>query len=203
MTSKVTNLPQRPVIIGITGASGAALGQRAVDLLLSMNVPVILICSNAGRVVWNAEMEESFGAALERWSSWPIFTHYHIGDITAPIASGTFSTTGMLIIPCSAGTLAAISHGLSDNLIRRAADVTLKENRRLVLVVRETPLSVIHLENMLSLARLGVTIMPPEPAYYLRPTTIIEANDFIASRAVESLGLTEALPDQLRYKGPK
>lgn len=202
MTSKVTNLTQKPVIVGITGASGAALGQRTVDLLLSMNVPVILICSNAGRVVWNEEMEESFGAVLERWNSWSIFSHYHIGDIRAPIASGTFSTMGMLIIPCSAGTLAAISHGLSDNLIRRAADVTLKENRKLVLVVRETPLSVIHLENMLSLARLGVTIMPPEPAYYLRPTTIIEANEFIASRAVESLGLVDALPDQLRYNGP-
>ena len=102
MTSKVTNLPQRPVIIGITGARGAALGQRAVDLLLSMNVPVILICSNAGRVVWNAEMEESFGAALERWSSWPIFTHYHIGDITAPIASGTLAMAGLSRISTAA-----------------------------------------------------------------------------------------------------
>ena len=188
-----------PIVIGITGASGSALAQRTVDELLGREAPVILVCSPAGRMVWQEEMEESFGDALERWRDFPYFTYYSIGEMKAPIASGTVATGGMAIVPCSMSTLAAIAHGMADNLIRRAADVTLKEGRRLVLVPRETPLSPIHLENMLTLARLGVTILSPEPAFYLHPRTVEDVVEFIAGRTLSALGIPDALPEHLRY----
>ncbi|MSQ40082.1 MAG: UbiX family flavin prenyltransferase [Dehalococcoidia bacterium] len=189
-----------PIVVGITGGSGALLAQRAVDQLLASDVPVALACSAAGRMVWQEEMDEPFGAALERWRRSSLFTTYAVGELKAPIASGTFPTAGMLVVPCSMNTLAAIAHGLSDNLIRRAADVTLKEGRKLVLVPRETPLSAIHLENMLALARMGVTILSPEPAFYLHPQSIDDVVAFIVGRALNALGVPNALPDHLRYQ---
>ena len=189
-----------PIIVGITGASGAVLAQHTVDKLLSREIPVILVCSPAGRMVWQEEMEESFGAALERWQESPHFTSYAIGEMKAPIASGTVPASGMVIVPCSMNTLAAIAHGMADNLVRRAADVTLKEGRKLVLVPRETPLSPIHLENMLTLARLGVTILSPEPAFYLHPQTVDDIVEFIVGRALNALGVPGALSEHLRYQ---
>ena len=138
-TSEVADLL---VVIGITGASGAALARATVDLLLERGTRVIASASSASRVVWNQELDESFGAALERWKDGSDFRYYASGDLKAPIASGTFPTMGMAVVPCSMATVAAIAHGLSDNLIRRAADVCLKERRNLVLVPRETPLSL-------------------------------------------------------------
>ena len=158
------------MIVGISGASGSALAERTISALLEREVPVIATCTNAGRMVWQEEMETPFNSAVAQWEESPHFTYHAIGDLKAPIASGTTRTSGMVIVPCSTGTLAAIAHGLSSNLLQRAADVCLKERRRLVVVPRETPLSPIHLENMLALARLGVTVLPPEPAFYLRPT---------------------------------
>ena len=107
----------------------------------------------------------------------------------------------MAVVPCSMGTIAAIAHGLADNLLRRAADVCLKERRPLVLVPRETPLSAIHLENMAALARLGATVLPPLPAFYLRPRSIDDVVDFVAERTLMALGLTDALPGDMRYEG--
>jgi 4-hydroxy-3-polyprenylbenzoate decarboxylase len=153
-------------------------------------------------MVWQEEMEESFGAALERWGDSGNFTYYPNGELRAPISSGTFPTRGMAIVPCSMATVAAIAHGLSDNLIRRAADVCLKEKRPLVLVPRETPVNAIHLENMASLARLGVTILPPEPPFYLRPQTIEDVVDYIVQKTLVALGLAEHLPPEMRYTGP-
>lgn len=192
-----------PVVVGITGASGSALAGGVIEQLLALGVPVVATASAAARMVWQEEIEESFGAALERWNDSGDFTYYPVGDLKAPIASGTFPTLGMVVVPCSMATLAAISHGLSDNLVRRAADVCLKEGRKLVVVPRESPLNAIHLENMASLARLGVTILPPEPAFYLRPQTIEEVVDFVAQRALTALGVTDALPPHMRYEGPK
>ncbi len=189
-----------PIVVGVTGGSGAPLAQRAVDELLARQVPVILVCSAAGRMVWQEEMDEPYSAALERWRRSPLFTTYAVGELKAPIASGTFPTAGMVVVPCSMNTLASIAHGLSDNLIRRAADVTMKEGRKLVLVPRETPLSAIHLENMLALARLGVTILSPEPAFYLHPQSIDDVVAFIVGRALHALGVPNALPDHLRYQ---
>ncbi len=189
-----------PIVVGVTGGSGTVLAQRAVDELLARQIPVALVCSAAGRMVWQEEMDEPFGAALERWHRSPHFTSYAIGEMKAPIASGTFATGGMVILPCSMTTLAAIAHGFSDNLIRRAADVTIKEGRKLVLVPRETPLSAIHLENMLTLVRLGAVVLPPEPAFYLRPQSMDDVVAFLVGRALHALGVPDALPDHLRYQ---
>ena len=194
---------RRPVVVGITGASGAVLARSTIDQLLSMNVPVIATASSAGRMVWQEEMDESFGEDLERWSDNGHFTYYATGDLKAPIASGTFPTLGMVVVPCSMATVAAIAHGLSDNLLRRAADVCLKERRPLVLVPRETPLNAIHLENMASLARLGVAILPPEPPFYLKPQTISDVVDFVVQRVLSALGVIEALPESMQYEGPE
>lgn len=193
----------RPVVVGISGASGSAIANRFIDTLLGMGAPVIATASSAARMVWQEEMEFSFGEALEQWRSAGDFTYYAPGDLRAPISSGTFTTHGMAVVPCSMSTVAAIAHGFSDNLIRRAADVCIKERRPLTLVPRETPLSAIHLENMASLARLGVTILPPEPPFYLKPQSLDEVVDFVVSRALASLGLLDALPDSMRYEGPE
>ena len=191
-----------PVVIGISGASGSVLASATIDRLLSKGLPVIATASSSARMVWEEEMDESFGAALERWSDSGAFTYHAIGDLRAPIASGTFPTQGMAIVPCSMATVAAIAHGISDNLIRRAADVCLKERRTLVLVPRETPLNAIHLENMAALARLGVTILPPEPPFYLRPQTLDDLVGFVAQRTLAALGVIDALPQHMRYEGP-
>ena len=188
-----------PVVIGISGASGSALADGTIERVLDMELPVIATASPAARMVWREEMDESFGDAMERWLDSGDFTYYSIGDMTAPIASGTFPVQGMAVVPCSMATVAAIAHGLADNLLRRAADVCLKERRRLVLVPRETPLNAIHLENMASLARLGATILPPQPAFYLRPKSIGDVVDFLVERTLLALGLTEALPEAMRY----
>ena len=191
----------RPVVVGISGASGSALARTTIDRLLTMEQPVIATASAAARIVWREEMDESFGDALERWVDSGDFTYYPNGDLAAPIASGTFPILGMAIVPCSMATVAAVAHGLSDNLLRRAADVSLKERRPLVLVPRETPLSAVHLENMASLARLGATILPAQPAFYLRPQSIGDVMDFVAERTLMALGLIDALPDGMRYEG--
>ena len=191
-----------PVVVGITGASGSVLARETIDKLLLADVPVAATATAAGRMVWQEEMDESFGATLERWSDSPIFSYYAAGDLRAPIASGTFPTQGMAIVPCSMTTLAAVATGLSDNLPRRAADVCLKERRPLVIVPRETPLNAIHLENMASLARLGVTVLPPMPAFYLRPETVDQVVDFVVQRTLAALGITDTLPESMQYGGP-
>ena len=191
-----------PVVIGITGASGSALAGATIDTLLNSGTPTIVSASSAARIVWQEEMDESFGTALERWSDSDLFQFYPPQQINAPIASGSFPTRGMAIVPCSMATLAAIAHGMADNLIRRAADVCLKERRPLALMTRETPLSAIHLENMTKLARLGVTIMPPDPPFYLKLSSIDQIVEYFAHRIASALGVSESLPDHLQYRGP-
>ena len=194
--------PNHPVIVGITGASGSAIANGVINALLGMDKPVIVTASSAARIVWRQEMDTSFGEALENWQNSGDFTYYPPADIQAPIASGTFPVHGMAIVPCSMSTAAAIAHGFSDNLIRRAADVCLKERRPLTIVPRETPLSAIHLENMASLARLGVTVLPPEPPFYLRPNSLDDVVDFIVQKTLASLGVIDALSDKMQYQGP-
>ena len=189
-----------PVVVGITGASGSLLARAAIDVLLDMGVPVIASASSAARMVWREEMDESFGAALERWTDSGGFTHYASGDLAAPIASGTFPVRGMAIVPCSMATAAAVAHGFADNLIRRAADVTLKERRPLVMVPRESPLSALHLENLAAAARLGVTVIPPEPAFYLEQETMGDVAAFVTQRVLLALGVIDALPEEMQYR---
>ena len=189
-----------PVVVGITGASGSLLARAVIDVLLDMGVPVIASASSAARMVWREEMDESFGAALERWTDSGGFTHYASGDLAAPIASGTFPVRGMAIVPCSMATAAAVAHGFADNLIRRAADVTLKERRPLVMVPRESPLSALHLENLATAARLGAAVIPPEPAFYLEQETMGDVAAFVTQRVLLALGVIDALPEEMQYR---
>lgn len=200
----MTPQPERshPVVVGISGASGSAIAEGVIGGLLRMDLPVIATASTAARLVWQQEMDTSFGEALENWSDNGDFTYYPPGDIQAPIASGTFPTHGMAIVPCSMSTVAGIAHGFSDNLIRRAADVCIKERRPLTIVPRETPLSAIHLENMATLARLGVTVLPPEPPFYLKPRSLDDVVDFIVQKTLASLRLIDSLPETMQYDGP-
>lgn len=200
MTQMAT--PNHPVVVGISGASGSLIASGLIDALLKSGRPVIATASSAARMVWQQEMDTSFGEALEYWRDSGDFTYYTPADIQSPIASGTFPTHGMAIVPCSMSTVAAIAHGFSDNLIRRAADVSIKERRPLTIVPRETPLSAIHLENMASLARLGVTILPPEPPFYLKPKSLDEVVDYVVQKTLASLGLIDSLPESMQYDGP-
>ncbi len=191
---------KRPVVVGITGASGSIIALHTIEALLCNGVPVVASASGAARMVWKQEMDESFGAALERWDGSGIFRYHAPSEMAAPIASGTFPARGMVIAPCSMATAAAVSLGMADNLIRRAADVTIKERRPLVVIPRESPLSAIHLENLARLATLGATIIPPEPAFYLRQQTIADVAEYAAQRALLALGIIPELPDGMRYE---
>ena len=164
----------RPIVVGISGASGSVLAKGTVDELLRRDLPMALVCTNDAKLVWQEEMDEPFSDTLSEWREHPRFTHYAVGDMRAPIASGTFPTRGMVVVPCSVGSIAAMATGLANNLLLRAADVCLKERRRLVVVPRETPLHAVHLENMLKLARMGVVVLPPEPAFYLKPQGVAD-----------------------------
>jgi flavin prenyltransferase len=189
------------VVVGITGASGHLLARRCVERLLDYGYPVLLVCTGPGRRVWREELEEELGTAIATWRArgGATVTQHHVNDIGAPIASGGLVTAGMIVVPCSMGTLSGIATGAAGNLLERAADVTIKEFRPLVLVPRETPLSVIHLENMLALARIGVRIVPPMPAFYLRPKTVEEAVEHLAVRVLSALGIPEALDEPPAY----
>ncbi len=200
MTNQESPESTPPVIVGVTGASGAVIARELIDTLLRREHPVIAIASNAARLVWQEELDETYNQALARWVEHPLFRQYAIGDLFASVASGTTATAGMIIAPASMNSVASLAHGLTPNLLLRAADVTLKERRRLVLVPRETPLHAVHLENMLTLARLGATILPPEPPFYLKPLDIDGLVRFVAERALVALGLSDNLPDDLQYQ---
>ncbi len=194
---------RKPIIVGISGASGSILARATVDELLLRDIPTIVVCTNAARLVWQEELDAPFSETLSEWEEHPMFTHYPLGDMRASIASGTFATGGMAIVPCSMNSIAAISHGLANNLLLRAADVCLKERRKLVLVPRETPLHATHLENMLALTRSGAVIMPPEPAFYLKPRGIEDIATFVAHRVLVALDVVDELPEDLQYREGK
>jgi 4-hydroxy-3-polyprenylbenzoate decarboxylase len=183
----------RRLIVALTGASGTILGVRMLEALQNTDIETHLIMSRwAARTLVH---ETSYTPAqVEALAS----VVHPITDQGASISSGSFLTMGMVVAPCSTRTLAAIAHGVGDNLIHRAADVVLKERRRLVLAVRESPLSEIHLENMLKLSRMGVTICPPVPAFYTRPATIDAMVDYTVARLLDQLGLH---PDAPRWSG--
>jgi flavin prenyltransferase len=186
-----------PYVVGVTGASGAALARRCIEMLWERGLPVALTASPLAEHIWESELGESLDASRQRWGNGVIW--YPAGKMCAPIASGSYETSGMIVVPCSMATVSAIAHGASTNLLSRAADVTIKEGRRLVLAPRETPLSAIHLENMLALARLGVRIVPPIPAFYAGIRTLDDIVNALAGRALEALGISGALPDTYRY----
>ena len=182
------------LIVAITGATGAIYGVRLLQRLRDAGAETHLVISRWGartllhETSWSREHVEALASAT-----------YATADMGAVISSGSFRTDGMIIAPCSAKTLAAIAHGYGDNLVHRAADVVLKERRKLVLAVREAPLSEIHLENMLKLARMGSVILPPMPAFYNHPQTVDEIVEHTVARILDQFGID--VPDTMRWAG--
>ncbi len=194
----------------MTGASGAIYGVRLLEVLAEQKIPVELVISDTAKIVMKEEMGIDYspmsfphvlsgnpcpGSPIKAFGDdkkGTIRIHdFH--DFTASIASGSYPVEGMVVIPCSMGTLGAIASGLSQNLIHRAADCTIKEGRKLILVPRETPLSAIHLENMLKLSRLGVRIVPPMPAFYAGQKSIQDLVDFVVGKILDQMGISHML----------
>lgn len=192
----------RTITLALTGASGMPYALRLLEVLLGAGCRVYLLYSQAAQVV-AAQESDCRLSADSREAQRVLAQRFHAGEGQlqvfgkeewfAPVASGTNPADAMVVCPCSMGTLAAIAGGLSDNLIERAADVMLKEQRKLVLVPREAPFSAIHLENMLKLARLGVTILPANPGFYHRPQSIADLVDFVVARVLDHLGVNHQL----------
>ena len=172
------------IIVAITGATGAIYGVRILQRLRDAGAETHLVISRWGvrtllhETTFSKEQVEALASVT-----------YASGDMGAAISSGSFRTDGMVIVPCSAKTLAAVAHGFGENLVHRAADVILKERRKLVLVVREAPLSDIHLENMLKLSRMGAVMLPPMPAFYNHPQTVDDVVEHTVSRVLDQFGL--------------
>jgi flavin prenyltransferase len=182
------------IIVAITGATGAVYGVRILQRLRDAGAETHLVISRWGartllhETSWSREQVDALATEV-----------YAPADMGAAISSGSFRTDGMIIAPCSAKTLAAIAHGYGDNLVHRAADVILKERRKLVLAIREAPLSEIHLENMLKLARMGAVILPPMPAFYNHPQTIDDVVEHTVARILDQFGVD--LPEAVRWSG--
>jgi len=198
----MTNSLNSPVILAMTGASGAPYALRLMQCLLQKKRPVYLLVSKAAQMVLKMESELDIPVRPAEMQTW--FSDYYQTDSnlltvfgkeewTAPIASGSHTAQHMVICPCTTGTLAAVANGNSDNLIERAADVMLKEQRKLIMVVREMPLSIIHLENMLRLARAGATIMPANPGFYYQPEAVQDLVDFVVARILDHLDVEHSL----------
>ena len=184
----------RRVVIAITGASGAVYGQRTVRLLARADVEVHLVISTAAlttlRIERGIELDpDDFRLADLIGFDAENVVYHDVRDIGASIASGSFRTMGMMIVPCSTGTVGAVANGLSMNLIHRAADVCLKERRKLVLVPRETPLSTLHLENLLRLSQAGAVVLPAMPAFYHHPKTLDDQIDFVLAKLFDQFDL--------------
>ena len=192
---------QGPVALAMTGASGAAYGLRLLECLLDAGREVWFLVSEPGQVVISMETDlrlpgrppEMERVLAERYGGQGRLRVFGQKQWTAPLASGSGAPAAMVVCPCTTGTLAAIASGHSSSLIERGADVTLKEGRPLILVVRETPLSAIHLENMLRLARAGAVILPACPGFYHGPRSVDDLVDFVAARVLDRLGVPHAL----------
>lgn len=193
---------RRRVTLAMTGASGAPYGLRLLECLLAQNCEVHFMISKAALMVVAMETELKLPEKISALTS-ALHTYFKVDasqlkiygreDWTAPVASGSGAPQSMVICPCSTGTLSAIATGASNNLIERAADVALKERRQLIVVPRESPLSSIHLQNMLTLSQAGVTIMPASPGYYHKPGSINDLVDFMVARVLDHLGLQQNL----------
>jgi 4-hydroxy-3-polyprenylbenzoate decarboxylase len=184
----------RRLIVGMTGSTGAVFGIRLLEALKDSDIESHLVISKwAQRTI-----EHETSHTVEQVRALATVVHSQ-GDMGASISSGSFITEGMVVIPCSVRTLGGIANGYGEHLVHRAADVILKERRRLVLVVRETPLSEVHLENMLKLARMGVIMLPPMPAFYNHPKTVDDVIDHIVFRVLDQFGI--AAPFAKRWDG--
>ncbi len=182
-----------PVVVGVTGASGAPIALRVLEALHAAKVPVALVTSDGARAV----VKEETGADEARLAQFAA-QRYADGDLAAPIASGSRPTRAMVVVPCSANTVAKIALGLSDTLITRAAHVHLKEHRPLILVPRETPMPTTLLRNLTTLSEMGVVILVASPAYYLHPRSMDDATNYLAGKVLDHLGVPHTL-----YRGWK
>ena len=194
--------PLNTVTLALSGASGMAYGLRLLECLLAADVNVYLLVSQAAHLVAKQELGVALPARagdLEKQLSEGLNARdgqlrvFGREDWNAPVASGSNPADAMVVCPCSMGTLAAIANGLSDNLIERAADVMLKEQKKLILVPREAPFSTLHLENMLKLSRMNAVILPANPGFYHRPQSVEAIVDFIVARILDQLGIQHAL----------
>jgi len=184
------------LVVAVTGASGVIYGKRLLEILKEKKIETHLIVSKAAEKV----MEHELGLSKKDFEK--LVNHvYDTNELMAPLMSGSFKTDGMIVIPCSMKTLAGIAHGFADNLILRAADVALKEKRRLVVVPRETPLNTVHLRNMLAVAELGVHVVPAMPAFYHKPEKIDDLANFVVGRVLDCFGVEHRLFK--RYSGMK
>jgi 4-hydroxy-3-polyprenylbenzoate decarboxylase len=187
----------KPYIIAITGASGVVYGKRLVEVMVNHKIPMFLVISEPAKQIIQDELEIKLSAdiisSLFNAAAKKYVTVFDNKDLAAPISSGSCKTAGMIVIPCSMATLSAIATGNSRSLIERAADVTLKEHRRLILVPREMPLNAIHLKNMLELSRIGVDIVPPMPGFYHHPKSIDEQIDFVVGKVLDLLDINHHL----------
>ncbi|WP_440945826.1 UbiX family flavin prenyltransferase [Methanosarcina sp. T3] len=172
------------IIVGISGASGVQYGIRLLEVLAQKGIKTHLVLTEAAKQILEIETDY-LPLEVEKLATWS----YSQKDFSAPIASGSYKTAGMVIAPCSMKTLGAIANGVSDTLITRAADVCLKEERKLVLMTRETPLNLIHIENMLKAKQAGASILPACPGFYSRPETLDDLIDTMAGRALDLLGI--------------
>lgn len=199
---------QSPVTVAITGASGVQYGMRLIECLFAADVPVFLMVSKAAQMVITTETDE-------KWPANPDALKHHLvakygidaellevfgrEDWLSPVASGSSGPGQMVICPCSTGTLSAVACGASNNLIERAADVVLKERKKLIMLVREMPLSDIHLENMLKLSRMGAVVMPAAPGFYHQPSSIQDMVDFVVARILDQLSIKQVMVPKWGY----
>ncbi len=190
---------KKPWVVAITGASGAIYGVRLCQELRKAEIPIHVIITDAGWRVINEELNwpindrnAYFLQAIGSNENANVILH-PVKDIGASIASGSFLTAGMVVVPCSMGTLSNIASGSSRNLLERTADVMLKEGRPLILVPRESPLHAIHIENMLKLSRIGVSIVPAMPAFYHQPKSVMDIVDFLTGKLLDRMGIEHAL----------
>lgn len=184
----------KKIVVGITGASGSIYAIRLIEELLKREIFVHIICTENGKRVMKYEtsidIDEWTKDLKEKYSTLKL---EDINNLFSGVASGSFKFDAMIILPCSMGTLAEISSGLAKNLLCRAADVALKENRKLIIVPRETPLNAIHLENMLKLSRLGVSILPAMPGFYHNPQSMEDLINFVVGKILDSLSIENSL----------
>ncbi len=176
------------VLIGITGATGIPIAIKLLEILKEKGIDRELIISIIAEKVIELESDYSVSEIRNLASK-----NYDVDDLTAAPSSGSYKNENMIIVPCTMKTLSAIANGYADNLITRAADVMIKEQRKLVLIVRESPFSAIHLENMLKLARLGVVIAPPVPSYYIKPKSVNELIEFTVGRILDQIGIDSGI----------
>ncbi|WP_259337996.1 flavin prenyltransferase UbiX [Colwellia sp. RSH04] len=196
------------ITLAMTGASGAGYALRLLECLVAANYQVFFLCSSAGRIVLNTEVGVKLPSKPEATADYLInkfnakaeqIIVFGKEQWFSPVASGSAAPKQMVVCPCSTGTLAAISQGMSDNLIERAADVVIKERGQLILMVRETPFSTIHLQNMLSLSQQGVTIMPAAPGFYHNAETIDDLIDFMVGRVLDHLKIEQSIMPRWGY----